>query len=390
MVAVAWLAAIALVVWALALIAATWSAPLPPRPGFRGWVPVAATLLATVGARIAMRQPRNAVGWLLLSIGVVWALASFCEEYLAFGGLQPEFPPLVGVVAWLHALTPHVVIGLGGFALLLFPDGRLPSRRWVPVAVGLIVLTLVLVATYAFAPRPLSAYRIANPFGLEALRPHASTVALVMDVLYVARAAIVLVPAFALLQRLRAARGDRRQQLKWVVSAGVLAALAFFVNTLVRQNPVLGLIEVGAYLAVPVAIGIAMLRYHLYDIDVIIRRTLVYSMLSVVLVAAYVGAIFVLQRLLQPMTGGSQVAVSLSTIAVIAAFQPVRVFIQRRVDRRFYRHRYNAEKMLDAFASRLRDELDLDTLRSELLSAVDDALTPRHASLWLRDRDGAS
>jgi hypothetical protein len=289
------------------------------------------------------------------------------------------------------------IIGLPGtFLILLFPDGRFPSpawRRWAWLcAIALIVSFIgILVGPGSFADAGYPDIR--NPLGIEALRP----------VIGVVFAVILLIPisiigcALSLIGRFRRSRGQERLQLKWLAAgAGVTAAiyLTAMVPSLALNSrwdgsgPVwliaLQTMALVALAVLPIEVGIAILRYRLYDIDFIINRTLVYGVLTAALSAAYFLAVTVLQAILRPVAGRSQLAVAGSTLAVAALFRPGRARIQAFIDRRFYRRKYDAAQTLETFSSRLREEVDLDALTGELVVLVDEVMQPRHVSLRLR------
>jgi hypothetical protein len=348
------------------------------------WVPFLA--FATVGAVILARRPGNRIGWLCWAIGFaitvsiwgskqVWAVLADQGRSYAWAVL-----PQLGTIAWLGTL-----LGLLPFLVLLFPTGRLLSPRWRPVAWTLgLVLGLYLIARL-FAPGPVDPAFPDNPLGIESaegLLQRIQTMAgVVVPVLILAVLASVVV-------RFRRARGEERQQLKWFtfVVAAELVLLPGLGGVAERVAP-----EVGALVVfpvsislIPIAIGIAVLKYRLYDIDRLIRRTLVYGLLTVLLGAVYLAGVFGLGQLLNPVTGESALAVAGSTLAVAALFHPARRRVQAVVDRRFNRRRYDAAKTIEAFSTRLRDQLDLDTLSTELLAIVDQTTEPTRASLWLR------
>jgi hypothetical protein len=284
--------------------------------------------------------------------------------------------------------------------LLLFPDGRLVSARWRIVAWAAAADLAGLSAWLAFAPGPLGAAgleTVPNPLGIQ--WPGASSRLLeaiarqALELLIALSALLILLSAASMVVRFRRARGVERQQLKWFTYVPLVAVLVWLVSSVpaLMSGPptvvvVLRVYVVGAIISVgiPLAIGIAVLRYRLYDIDRLINRTLVYGLLTALLVAVYAAGVFVLGQLLNPVGGHSELAVAASTLAVAALFQPARRRVQAGVDRRFNRRRYDATKSVAAFSTRLRDEIDLDTLSAELLNVVDQTMEPTRASLWLR------
>ncbi len=328
---------------------------------------------AIVGALIVTRRPRHPIGWIYTASGLLIGLALFSVEYsrLARQLLLPFAPvgdAVFGVTFFAGFLLPIT------FGLLLFPDGHLPSRAWRTVVLLTVIGYLGIVGVNALAERP----------EYEALHTAAGFGALAVPV-------AILASVASLILRWRRAVGVERQQLKWVGAAALLLGLDLVAVLLLSSFgaiPTSGgitfaLLATGISL-VPLAAGVAILRYRLYDIDVLINRTLVYGVTTAAIAAAFFGGIVVLQALLRPFTTGSELAVAVSTLLSFALFQPLRARVQRTVDRRFYRARYDAGRTLDAFALRLRDEVDLDAVRTGLLDAVRDTVQPAYASVWLR------
>jgi hypothetical protein len=365
------------------------------------WLEQAALALAfpTVGALIAANRPRNPIGWILVAAGISGATVLFASEYALYA-VFTEPGALTGgrVAAWVSAWAGTVAFGvIFSFLFLLFPDGRLPSARWRPVAwaagvaLGLVMITSALkprLTDEAGEPVPQGAPRtIENPVGLDgagsALHQIEST-AIVLFVL------VCVLPAVAsLILRYRGSSGERRQQIKWLAyAAGMLAVGIFVVPDVLRAlwgrttavSAVTHALEVVPVIGIPLATGIAILRHRLYDIDLVIRRTLVYGALTATLGVAYLGSVL----LVGLAVGRSGVAVAVSTLAVAALFRPARARIQEAVDRRFFRRRYDAAQTLEAFGGRLRDELDLEALADDLRGVVRDTVQPSQVTLWLR------
>jgi len=344
-------------------------------------------MFPTVGALVASRRPENAIGWIMLAAGVLLALSGFALSYATYGIFtRPGGVPAADVMAWISTwifLPP--VFATPPLLLLLFPGGRLLGPRW-RAAVALVVLaTLGAMTGVALAPGTLQEppfERVANPFGVAAA---GNTLEILLAFGWIAGIAGIAVGTASMLLRLRRARGIERQQLKWITGAAVVFAAAVFgADPIFRDGPVpeVGQIVIlGAFCSIPIATGIAILRYRLYDIDVIIRRTLVYGALTLVLSAAYVGSVLGLQALLSPYTATNGLAVAVSTLAVAALFGPVR---RRIVDGRFYPSRYDAQRILEAFATRLRDEVNLESLTDALRAASHSTVRPASASVWLR------
>jgi hypothetical protein len=273
--------------------------------------------------------------------------------------------------------------------LVLFPDGRLPSRRWRPFVWLVVITALVAVFARAFSPGPLEGFPgTPNPLGIEALGGLLPMIESTWEV--VGLVLVVVVATASLFVRVRRASGVERQQVKWLLYAATLLSFAGLLSLIV--GPIgtgwvgLVLITVG-FLSVPVAIGIAILRYHLYDIDIIINRTLVYATLTGTLALVYFGGVTATQALFRTVTGQEQLpqlVVVASTLVIAALFNPLRRGIQSFIDRRFYRRKYDAAKTLEGFSTKLRDETDLEALRGDLVGVVRETMQPSHVSLWLR------
>ena len=344
----------------------------------------------TVGALVASRRPENPIGWIFCAVGIPFGLSGFAYGYAAYSLFtDPGSLPATDVMAWVSAwLFLPPLFSMVPLLFLLFPDGRLLSRRWSVVA-WLTAAGMVATATStALFPGRLEEppfEGVENPFGVETIEP-------VLDVASVfgwsAMLLAILASAVSLLIRLRNASGSEREQLKWVAAAAALFALACLAALATWRTDAepLGQIAVlVAFSAIPVAAGVAILRYRLYDIDVVINRTLVYGTLTALLAATYLGLVLLFQLALGPLTQGNELGVAVSTLAVAALFRPVRRRIQNLVDRRFYRRKYDAERTLAAFSARLRDEVELETLAADLRAVVSETVQPAHVSLWLRE-----
>jgi hypothetical protein len=348
------------------------------------------TLLAvgysTVGAVVASRRPRNSIGWVLCAIGLSWGAHHFSSEYVTYALLAaPGSLPAANAAAWISSWLWVPGLGLIVFLALLFPSGRLPSPRWRPFAWLSVMLVAAGTIMAAFSPGARFGLSVRNPLGIESL-PN------VYEQLQALMFAAIFVASASLLVRLHHARGVERQQIKWVAYAGALAASASLPTYTVFEATDLRWLELVGYvpalvgiLGIPTAVGIAILRYRLYEIDRIINRTLVYGSLTAILVAHYLGSIVWLQILFVELTGQrSTLAVVASTLLTAALFQPLRRRIQGFIDRRFYRRKYDARKSLEAFSAKLRDETDLDALSDDLVGVVRETMQPAHVSLWLR------
>jgi hypothetical protein len=351
------------------------------------WVPF--LTFATVGAVILARRPGNRIGWLCWAIGFTFTVSLWGSKQvwvvLADQGRSSAWAllPQLGIMAFLGTL-----LGLLPFLVLLFPTGQLLSRRWRPVAWALgLVLGLYLTAgllTPGQIPLGLPD-NPDNPLGVEAAE---GLLRLIQTMAGVAAPVLALAALASVVVRFRSARGEERQQLKWFtfVVAAELVLLPGLGSVAEQVAPEVGVLVVfpASISLIPLAIGLAVLRYRLYDIDRIINRTLVYGLLTVLLGATYTVSVFGLGQLLSPATGESALAVAASTLVVAALFQPARRRVQAAVDRRFNRRRYNAATSIQAFSSRLREQVDLDTLSTELLAVVDQTMEPTRVSLWLR------
>jgi len=342
---------------------------------------------ALVAALIVWRRPGNAVGWFVAATAITGAITTFATQYAMWWRVLPMDFPAGLWLAWLDQWIFFVeFLLLAGFVPLLFPTGRPLTPRWRPALVLMALATLAMSANAALTAGPMDGLAGRdNPAGLIP----AHLAGLLFGPVVALFFGVVLLAVASLIVRFRRATGVERQQLKWLVYAVALVAFFFFTNSLAflsgRPSDLAAAASILSLALMPVAIGVAMLRYRLYDIDVLIRRTLVYGATTAGIAAAFFAGIVVLQTLLRPVTSGSELAVAASTLASVALFQPLRRRIQRAVDRRFYRSTYDAERTLDAFAVRLRDEVDLDSVRADLLDVVGDTLRPAHVSLWLRE-----
>jgi hypothetical protein len=345
-----------------------------------------------VGAMIASRRPQNPIGWICLADGLLWMLTSMIEDYSLYGLAVPASVPFpVGIFALTAWMWVPAVGLLGIYLLLLFPDGRLPNRKWRPLAwlcgAEMVLLSVVVLLT----PGPLLGLGGArNPFGLEGLPWVANAQWVLVPLLPVC----ILVSALSLVLRYQRSGGEVRQQIKWVAFAASLMSLAFLsvvVSSLVLPEELapalLQYVTILSVAGVPTAIGFAVLRYRLYDIDVVINRALVYGSLTITLALVYFGGVTTTQTVFRVLTSQQeqpQLAVVVSTLAIAALFNPLRRRVQSFIDRRFYRKKYDAAKTLEAFSARLRDETDLERLGEHLTGAVGEAMQPAYISLWLR------
>jgi hypothetical protein len=369
-------------------------------PIFFYWLEPAAIAVgySVIGAIIASRLPSHPIGWICCAIGFMGAVEHISGEYAAYALLANPETLLGGkAMLWISLWAWIVMFGLIVFLLLLFPTGRLPSHRWRTFAWLSAALTLVAVILVAISPDAVldtlgssddGRLSLTNPLGVEGLpnlyRPVQASVL-----------ALGLVAAASVVMGRRGARGIERQQIKWLLYAGAIWFVGNVLRTLVF-SPMEGvwwgvwvgylLVGVGG-LGGPIAIGIAILRYRLYEIDTLINRTLVYGALTAALVAVYFGGVATTQAIFRAFTGQEQqpqLAIVVSTLLIAALFNPLRRRIQGFIDRRFYRRKYDAAKTLQAFSATLMDETDLDALSGDLVGVVRETMQPSHVSLWLR------
>jgi len=384
-------ATIAVAAAAVGLYITTRSTPVnldAPRPIEVAFGAVAIAF-AAVGAVILRRRPENPVGWLFWGMGPFIAVAALAQQFAVYAVVDRSSPITGGAAAaWLQSWSILSALTSGvGVLLLLFPDGRLLTRRWRVALWGLVVGFALFVIGYLIDPGPLGQpfASVDNPFGIE----NAGRIAEVLvPIGFFLSIVSIVAAAVSLVLRYRRAGGAEREQIKWLAFAGVALAVSIVAATAFEGSDpgaaIVGGCVIASLVGVPAAAGMAILRYRLYEIDVVVNRALVYGSLTTLLAGAYIGLVLLFQLGLRPLTGGSGLAVALSTLAVAALFRPARNRIQSLVDRRFYRHKYDAERTLQAFAARLRDEVDLDALRGELTAVVAETMQPAHVSLWLR------
>ena len=357
------------------------------------WFWVLFVAFATVGALVASRWPRNAVGWLFCWLGLSFSMVGASEEYALYAlATEPGSLPWGGGALWLAAFFGGpVLFAVFALVFLLFPDGRLPSRRWKP-AVWLEAVAVVCFGAFAFLPGQLGnlgLVRASNPFGIKGA---AALLATLGWVGFLATLAVAVAGGTSLVVRFRRSSGVERQQIKWLAFSGVVFCAVFAAAPFLwalPESPATAWVWPVLFLAgastVPVAVGIAILRHRLYDVDLLINRALVYGSLTVTLALTYLGSVVALQHGFRVISGGtSQLAVVASTLAIAALFNPLRRRVQGVVDRRFYRRKYDTARTLESFSARLRDETDLDALGDDLVAVASATMQPEHASLWLR------
>jgi hypothetical protein len=365
-------------VWALTVIGLAVAMALPSAEADEDVWSLVATLVfalsfATVGALVASRRPDSPLGWIMCGAGLAYALGGVSVTYVESTLARGDDDVLATLADWVSGWVWMLGIGPAAtFLLLLFPTGRLPSRRWRPVAwTAAGALTLMVVG---IALTPLAGAEVAAGLGSFLLL------------------LAVLASVASLVFRFGRARGEERRQLKWLTYAAAVTGLVLLLiivaeSTIGVSDELSNTLISVSVAALPVSMGIAILRHGLFDIDVVINRTLVYVTLTATLVGAYVGAVLLLQLALSPLTEESDLAIAGSTLAVAALVRPVRARIQELVDRRFYRRKYDAARTLEGFGTRLRDQVELDSLSVELRAVVAETMQPAHVSLWLREAD---
>jgi hypothetical protein len=339
------------------------------------------------GATVASRLPSNTVGWLVLAQGLGAGAIIAMGGYSAVG-VGTSTPTLPGqqIAALIgEILGTLVLFGVTGMLLQLFPTGRPLTARWTPLA----WLFAVVVVTAAIGEALLSAKAgldVTN--GYQVHGPAAEAIRRVVDVTDLLGPPALLLCAVSLALRLRRSHGQQRQQLKLFTYCAAVAGVGLGVSIVAGSwvSDVGFLVGAAGIVLMPVTAAIAVLRHRLYDIDLVINRTLVYIGLTVVLIATYLVSVLAFRAVLDPVTGTSDLAVAISTLAVAGLFRPLRARIQAVVDRRFYRKRYDAARTLEAFGGRLRQQVDLDSLGVELRSVVHDTMQPAHVTLWLRSQ----
>jgi hypothetical protein len=387
----AWsLCVLSLVLTALSLLLLTLTLFHPDVPINYYWLEttVIAAGYSTVGAIVASRLRENPIGWLFCAIGLSFGVVHFSAEYAIYTLLaRPGSLPGGEASVWIWSWVWVPAIGLIVFLDLLFPDGRLPSARWRWFARLTMAAVLAGALLAAFSPGPILQLPIQNPLGIEGL-PN------VYNIVEAFMYTLVVIAASSMLLRLRRAGWIEHQQIKWFAYTTVMAISGIILkNTIFPAVGGMWVWWAGFVLTVvglagnPIGMGIAVLRYHLYNIDLLINRTLVYGALTAMLALVYFGGVATTQTIFRTLAGQQeqpQLAIVVSTLLIAALFNPLRRRIQSFIDRRFYRRKYDARKTLEAFSARLRDETDLDALNAELVGVVRETMQPTHVSLWLR------
>jgi hypothetical protein len=357
---------------------------------------------AVVGALLVAKRSTNLIGWIMAAIAFMVAIFNAGGAYATYVMVTRGQPDALAVVgAWTANCYWFVMLALALFYLpMLFPDGRLLSRRWLPVAVVAGIAASGFVLPRAFMDTlPLNeapGYEIDNPIGIEGVGSVENLP--IFGVLLNGLLVIAFVgTAASVVVRFRRSRGVERLQMKWFVYVSVVFVGGSILTSVIGVATGLRWLEqfsfvlsMVALVGLPIAVGIAILRYRLYDIDVVINRTLVYGLLTLLLALMYFGGIVLLQRVFVLLTGQqSTLAVVASTLLIAALFNPLRGRIQAFIDRAFYRRKYDARKTLETFSARLRDETDLEALNSEVVGVVRETIQPAHVSVWLRPETAA-
>ena len=349
-----------------------------------------------VGLIIVLKRPENPLGWVFCTIGLLAGMGLFSWSYSDYSYYVLDEPlPLALWIAWAgswfwYPLLASIVV----LPLLLFPDGLL-SRRWRPVlslALTLIVgVTLLAATTKTFVAGEDQVKRqqveLENPVGLWDTGGRIVDDLPIFQAFWYVLLVLMLLGVLSLVLRFRRSRGRERLQMKWFTYSAAMMVVNLAIGSFIPSfdtSLVSGVIFVLTIAAFPVTCGIAIVKHQLYEIDVIVNRTLVYGLLTAVLVGLYLGAVFLFQQIASGITADSDLAVAASTLLVAAVFRPLRVRVQAFIDRRFYRRKYDAQHTLESFSSRLRDEVDLDHLARDLSGVVRDTMQPAHVSVWLR------
>jgi len=342
-----------------------------------------------VGSLIVSRRPSNTVGWIFCAIGLGTATTAFSAGYITHAlATHADTQLATGIIDALGNGVWSLNLGLGTLLLLLFPDGRPLSRRWRIVFWVAVATTAAASLADFLRPGPLEmGGRVVNPLGIAAAGSILGAVDLVAHLLL---PPLVLLAILSVIVRYRRASGIQRQQIKWSAfgAASMAAIIVVTVLAVPYQNSAASTIGFAlAFAMLPIGAGIGVLRYRLYDIDIIINRALVYGSVTAILVAVYFACVIGAQAIVQRMTSQTNpppVVIVASTLLIAALFTPLRRRLQSFIDRRFYRRKYNAQKTLAAFGATLRQEVDLNELQGHLVAVVDETMQPEHVSLWLR------
>ena len=387
MIAIALLGAcLAMMGFALVSLILPGSELIPDRPTVLDVVLFGTIFLSfpSVALVIAWKRPGNPVAWLFFAIGLAITMSVFASEYVGWVVYAGAQLPGSTIVAWLGqwAFTAAGTIFLP-FSLMLFPEGRLPSRRWRAAAAVALALGLTSTIALAVMPGPIVGYEeLENPFAVHGVIGEAAVALAPWEFGALGYSIVLAVAALAV--RFRRG-GAERQQVKWLLlPASVM--VVFLIAGVASEGDGLWTVVILTLAAIPICAGIAILRYRLYDIDLVIRRTLVYALVIAVLGGAYVGLVLALTAALSSIVGGQALPVALSTLIIAALFGPVRARVRELIDRRFYRSRYDAQRTLESFSTRLRDEVELEAVGGALVDVAGRVVRPASADVWIRGR----
>jgi hypothetical protein len=387
-------------IWAMTAIfllaAAVIMLLLVPNPNSVAWLESTTTAFATVGAPIlglviVLRQPRNRYGWLWLIYALFTAIRTLSLAFFFFNHSNfTGYSPLGYFLLWLSEPVNLASILCIILLILWFPDGKLPSRRWrflyawMIIATSLLALGLFTSGTHWNGANTEGGIIIENPFGW--IPENSYNGMLFAPLGFFSLILIFVFAVLALLFRYRSAGTQERLQVRWFVFGGTLFAVLYFLPVFMGFPVALSIIGSVAIILLYLSVGIAVLRYRLWDIDIIIRRTLVYGALTVILALVFFGSVTLAQQLIGRVSGtqNSVIAIVLSTLTIFALFSPLQRRIQNAIDLRFFRRKYDAQKMLEGFAASVRDEVGLDQISAGLLAVVEATMQPESVSLWLR------
>jgi hypothetical protein len=385
-----WAAAMLLMVAGITSTVITWSVDVGPRWGFRGIILALIPVYCTMGALILGQHPRHTVGWLLFYTGSMTLLQHLVDEYAVWALLVvPGQLPGALLAAWIVNFSWLLVAGPLVFLLpLLYPNGRVPSPRWrwVPWLAVATLVTLSIVWMFAPGPMESSYMFLDNPYGWEA---GAALIDWLTPVAFGSALSVLALGLLALIWRLRHAAGVERQQLKWFLFAATLTVVSLLGAG--SDTLAVHIFTMASIIGLALAVAAAILRYRLYDLDLLVNRALVYAGLTATLGLLYFGSVLLLQAVFLTITGEGQpqLVTVLSTLAIAALFSPVRSRLQRFIDRRFFRKKYDAARTLAAFGATLRDQTNLAQLSTHMIQVVNETMQPAQVSLWLRGGPGS-